>query len=105
MMNTVIKPKNIPINLHFMTFFNNVASDNDKPTTAIMKASAVPTGMPFATKTSITGTIPAALAYMGAAKITEKGTFGSKSNLINYGKAYEDQQKNQEKAEASNYNC
>lgn len=74
MMNTVIKPKNIPINLHFMTFFNNVASGSDKPTTAIMKASAVPTGIPLATKTSITGTIPAALAYMGTAKMTAKGT-------------------------------
>ncbi len=65
MMNAVIKPKNIPINLHFMTFLNNVALGSDKPTTAIMKVNAVPIGMPFATKASITGTIPVALAYMG----------------------------------------
>ena len=73
-MNNVIKPKKIPINFQVITFFNNVASGNDKPTTAIMKAIAVPIGIPFATNTSMMGTIPAALAYIGTAKITERGT-------------------------------
>ena len=73
-MKNVITPKKIPINRHVITFFNRVASGSDSPTTAIIKARAVPTGMPFATKTSITGTIPAALAYMGTAKITDIGT-------------------------------
>lgn len=73
-MNTVIVPKKIPINRQVMTFFNNVASGSDKPTTAIIKANAVPTGIPLATKTSITGTIPAALAYIGTARSTDKGT-------------------------------
>lgn len=47
----VMVPKKIPINFHFMTFFNKVASGRDKPTTAIIKAMAVPSGTPLATKT------------------------------------------------------
>lgn len=74
MINKVINPKNIPINRQVITFFNSVASGNDSPTTAIIKASAVPMGIPLATKTSITGTIPAALAYIGTANTTDKGT-------------------------------
>ena len=57
-----------------MTFLSNVASGRDRPTTAIMNAMAVPIGIPFATNTWMTGTIPAALAYIGTAKITESGT-------------------------------
>ena len=72
--NNVIVPKNTPIRRHFITFLRSVASGKDNPTTAIIKAKAVPTGIPLATKTSITGTIPAALAYMGTANITERGT-------------------------------
>lgn len=74
MINEVINPKKIPIKRHVITFFNNVASGSESPTTAIIKASAVPMGIPLATKTSITGTIPAALAYIGTAKTTDKGT-------------------------------
>ncbi len=81
-MNMVITPKNIPISFHVITFFNNVASGNERPTTAIMNASAVPTGIPFATKTSMTGTIPAALAYIGTARITERGTANQLSSAI-----------------------
>ena len=74
MMNRVTVPKKIPIRRHFITFFSSVASGSDRPTTAIMNAIAVPMGIPFATNTSMTGTIPAAMAYMGTARITDKGT-------------------------------
>lgn len=67
-------PKKMPMRRQVMTFFSKVASGRDKPTTAIIKAMAVPNGMPLATKTSTTGTIPAALAYMGTARITDRGT-------------------------------
>lgn len=73
-MKNVTVPKNMPISLHVITFLSSVASGKERPTTAIMKAIAVPMGMPFATNTSITGTIPAALAYIGTASITDKGT-------------------------------
>jgi hypothetical protein len=62
------------MSFHCITFLSKVASGNDKPTTAIIKAMAVPIGTPFATKTWITGTIPAALAYIGTARITASGT-------------------------------
>lgn len=74
MINSVIVPKKIPIRRHVITFFRRVASGSDSPTTAIIKARAVPIGTPFATNTSITGTIPAALAYMGTPNITDSGT-------------------------------
>lgn len=61
-MNTAMRPKKIPIKRHVITFFNKVASGSDNPTTAIIKASAVPTGIPLATKTLIMGTTPGALA-------------------------------------------
>lgn len=67
-------PKNIAISRHVITFFSKVASGSESPTTAIMKAIAVPIGIPLATNTSMTGTMPAALAYIGTARITESGT-------------------------------
>ena len=67
-------PKNIPTSRHVITFFSMVASGNDSPTTDIMKAMAVPRGMPLATNTSMTGTMPAALAYIGTAHMTASGT-------------------------------
>lgn len=73
-MKNVTVPKNMPINLHVMTFLSKVASGSERPTTAIIKDIAVPNGMPFATNTSMTGTIPAALAYIGTARTTDKGT-------------------------------
>ena len=66
-------PKNIAISRHVITFFSKVASGSERPTTAIMKAMAVPIGIPLATNTSMTGTMPAALAYIGTARITESG--------------------------------
>lgn len=59
MINSVTVAKNTAISRHVITFFRRVASGSDKPTTAIIKAIAVPKGIPFATKTSIIGTIPA----------------------------------------------
>ena len=74
MMKRVTVAKNIEMSRHVITFFNNVASGSERPTTAIMKAIAVPRGMPFATNTSMTGTMPAALAYIGTARTTLRGT-------------------------------
>ena len=67
-MQRVTTPKKIPISLKVITFFSNMASGNDNPTTAIIKAMAVPKGMPLLTKTWTTGKIPEALEYMGTAK-------------------------------------
>ena len=67
-------PKKIAINRNDITFFSKVASGMDNPTVAIINAMAVPSGTPFATNTSITGTIPAAFAYIGTARITASGT-------------------------------
>ncbi len=67
-------PKNIPMSFHVITFLSIVASGNDNPTIAIMKAMAVPMEIPLVTKTCITGTIPAALAYIGTARMTASGT-------------------------------
>lgn len=74
MINSVIVPKKMPIRRHVITFLRRVASGNDNPTTAIIKASAVPMGTPFATNTSTTGTMPAALAYIGTPNTTDSGT-------------------------------
>ena len=51
MIQTVTTPKKIPINLKVITFLSNMASGNDNPTTPIIKAIAVPNGIPFDTKT------------------------------------------------------
>ncbi len=75
-------PKKIPMSRHVMTFFRRVASGSDNPTTAIMKAMAVPRGMPLATNTSIMGTMPAALAYIGTARTTARGTANQLSRAM-----------------------
>ena len=51
MMKRVMVAKNIEMRRHVITFFSSVASGRESPTTAIMKAMAVPRGMPFATNT------------------------------------------------------
>lgn len=68
MMAKVIVPKKMPMSFMFITFFSMVVSGSDRPTTDIMKAMAVPRLTPLATKTSTTGTMPAALAYIGTAR-------------------------------------
>ena len=60
MINIVTVPKNMAISFYVITFFSIVASDSDRPTTAIIKAMAVSRGMPLATNTSIMGTWAAA---------------------------------------------
>lgn len=57
--NSVTTPKKMPINRQVIT---------------IIKAMAVPSGIPLATNTSTMGTMPAALAYIGTASTTAKGT-------------------------------
>ena len=74
MMQSVTTPKKIPISFKVITFFKSIASGRDKPTTPIIKAIAVPKGIPFATKTCATGNIPDALEYMGTAKMVAIGT-------------------------------
>ena len=82
MMNSVMVPKNMPMSRHVITFLSSVASGSDNPTMAIIKAMAVPSGMPFATNTSIIGTIPTALAYIGTANTTASGTANQLSRAI-----------------------
>ena len=48
---SVTTPKKTPINLKVITFFNNIASGKESPTTPIINAIAVPNGIPFATNT------------------------------------------------------
>lgn len=74
MIQTVTTLKNMPINFHVITFFKSIASGRDNPTTPIIKAIAVPKGIPLATKTSTTGKIPEALEYIGTASIVAIGT-------------------------------
>ena len=81
-MKSVIVPKKIPISFQVITFFSIVASGKERPTTPIINASAVPIGTPLATNTSMTGTMPAALAYIGTANITESGTANQLSFAI-----------------------
>lgn len=73
-MKRVTVAKNIKMRRQVITFLSRVASGSERPTTAIIKDIAVPRGMPFATNTSTTGTMPAALAYIGTARTTLKGT-------------------------------
>ena len=44
-------PKKMAISLMVITFLSSIASGIDSPTTAIIKASEVPIGMPLVTKT------------------------------------------------------
>ena len=44
-MSRVTVPKKMPMSLHDITFLSSVASGSDRPTTAIIKAMAVPSGM------------------------------------------------------------
>ena len=50
-MKKVTTPKKIAINFQVITFLSIVASGIESPTTAIIKAMAVPIGIPFCTNT------------------------------------------------------
>ena len=86
MIQRVTVAKNTAINFHVITFFNNIASGRDKPTTPIIKAIAVPRGTPLATSTCTTGKIPEALEYIGTAKSVQTGTASKLSLLIYFSK-------------------
>ena len=86
MINAVTVPKKIPIYFQVITFLRRAASGRESPTVAIMNAIAVPIGTPFATNTSITGTIAAAFAYMGTAQMTATGTDHQFSRLMDNSK-------------------
>ena len=73
-MQRVTTPKKIASILTVITFFNNMASGNDRPTTAMEKAITVPIGIPLFTSTSIIGKMPAVLVYKGTPNITAIGT-------------------------------
>ena len=74
MIQQVTTPKNTPISFKVITFLSNIASGKERPTTPIIKAIAVPKGIPLATNTWTTGRIPEALEYIGTAKIVAIGT-------------------------------
>jgi hypothetical protein len=74
----IIKPatiqKYVSNNLIFITFLSIRNSGKDNHITAIIKASAVPIGTPFAISDWTTGITPAELVYIGIPIITAKGT-------------------------------
>ena len=51
MMQSVTTLKKIAMSFKVITFFRSIASGKERPTTAIIKAIAVPNGIPFATNT------------------------------------------------------
>jgi hypothetical protein len=66
--------KYVSNNFIFITFLRIRNSGKDRPITAIIKASAVPIGTPFAISDWTTGITPAELVYIGIPMITAKGT-------------------------------
>ena len=67
-------PKNIAIRGSFIARRSMTASGRLRAAKAIMKASAVPKGIPLLNKTIAIGTIAAQLPYIGVPKITAIGT-------------------------------
>ena len=66
--------KKVKINFMLIIFLSNKASGKESPASAIIKAIAVPSGIPLATSTCTTGITPEALEYKGTARIIERGT-------------------------------
>ena len=60
-----VTPKNVKRSGHFITFFNINASGSERVTVAVINARAEPSGTPFSTNASITGTTLTELAYRG----------------------------------------
>ena len=73
-MDTASMPKKIARSLGFNTFLSIIISGNDSAVTAIIKAKAVPMGIPFSIKTATKGIIPAAFEYKGIPINTAMGT-------------------------------
>ena len=63
-------------------FLSSKASGIDSATTDIEKATTVPSGIPFSTKTCIIGKIPAVLLYIGTPTKTAIGTAKGLSFVI-----------------------
>ena len=74
MMAAVVTPKKIAISFNFITRLSITASGKLSAAVAIIKARAVPRGIPFWNKTTATGTMAAQLPYMGTPKIAAIGT-------------------------------
>lgn len=70
----VVIPKKAAINESFMVRLKIIASGILRAAIAIMKARAVPSGIPFWKRTTATGTIAAQLPYMGTPKKVASGT-------------------------------
>ena len=51
MMQSVTTPKKMAMSFIVITFFNSIASGKERPTIPIIKAIAVPNGIPLATNT------------------------------------------------------
>lgn len=62
MMPIVVRPKNVASSGHFMAFFRINASGIDRVTVAVMKANAVPRGIPLPINASTTGITDTELA-------------------------------------------
>lgn len=66
--------KNVPMRGSFMVRRSMMASGRLRAAMAIMKARAVPRGMPFSKRTTATGTMAAQLPYMGTPRRVAMGT-------------------------------
>ena len=73
-MDTASMPINIARSLGFNTFLRIIISGTDRAVTAIIKARAVPIGIPLSMNTATRGIIPAALEYKGTPINTAMGT-------------------------------
>ena len=67
-------PKNVAIRRGFKTFRRMIASGRDRPITAIMNASTVPSAAPFPSSACTIGMMLAALPYIGTPISTASGT-------------------------------
>ena len=67
-------PKKMANSCHFIAFLSINASGIDKVTVAVIKAKAVPRGIPLPTNASIIGIIETELAYKGTPMRVARGT-------------------------------
>lgn len=80
------KPKNIKSNWIFITFLSIKNSGSESPTTAIIKARPVQSGIHFEISASTIGIILVALAYIGIPIITAIGTAKGLSAVMYFSK-------------------
>ena len=67
-------PKKMAMSFNFIALLNRIASGRLRAAVAIIKAKAVPSGIPFLNKTTAIGTIAAQLPYSGTPRMTAIGT-------------------------------